>query len=47
MCEMAETLFSGQCVDGDIALREAALSAQENVELGVPFRATVTENTSA
>ncbi|MEI3014117.1 MAG: hypothetical protein V8T36_04790 [Ruthenibacterium lactatiformans] len=26
--EMAETLFSGQCVDGDIALCEAALSAR-------------------
>ena len=38
--EMAETLFSGQCVDGDIALCEAALSAQSFlrlVELGVPF----------
>ena len=38
--EMAETLFSGQCVDGDIALCEAALSAQsflKLVELGVPF----------
>lgn len=37
---MAETLFSGQCVDGDIALCEAALSAQsflKLVELGVPF----------
>lgn len=38
--EMAETLFSGQCVDGDIALCEAALSAQSFLklaELGVPF----------
>lgn len=38
--EMAETLFSGQCVDGDIALCEAALSVQgflRLVELGVPF----------
>jgi succinate dehydrogenase/fumarate reductase flavoprotein subunit len=38
--EMAETLFSGQCVDGDIALCEAALSAQcflRLAELGVPF----------
>jgi succinate dehydrogenase/fumarate reductase flavoprotein subunit len=38
--EMAETLFEGQCVDGDIALCEAALSAQSFLrlaELGVPF----------
>lgn len=38
--EMAETLFAGQCVDGDLALCEAALSAQsffKLVELGVPF----------
>lgn len=38
--EMAETLFSGECVDGDIALCEAALSAQgflRLAELGVPF----------
>lgn len=38
--EMAQTLFSGQCVDGDHALCEAALSAQSFlrlVELGVPF----------
>lgn len=38
--EMAETLFSGQCVDGDLALCEAALSTQcflRLVELGVPF----------
>ena len=35
--EMADTLFSGQCVDGDIALCEAALSTQgflRLVELG-------------
>lgn len=38
--EMADTLFSGQCVDGDIALCEAALSTQgflKLAELGVPF----------
>lgn len=38
--EMAETLFSGECVDGDIALCEAALSTQcffKLCELGVPF----------
>ena len=38
--EMAENLFAGQCVDGDLALCEAALSAQgflHLVELGVPF----------
>lgn len=38
--EMADTLFSGQCVDGDIALCEAALSAQcflRLAELGVEF----------
>lgn len=38
--EMAQTLFDGQCVDGDIALCEAALSTQSFfrlVELGVPF----------
>lgn len=38
--EMAETLFAGRCVDGDIALCEAALSTQcflKLVELGVPF----------
>lgn len=38
--EMAKTLFSGQCVDGDLALCEAALSAQcflKLVNLGVPF----------
>jgi len=38
--EMAQTLFDGQCVDGDHALCEAALSAQNFmrlVELGVPF----------
>lgn len=38
--EMAKTLFSGQCVDGDLALCEAALSTQcflKLVNLGVPF----------
>lgn len=38
--EMAKTLFDGQCVDGDVALCEAALSAQSFLrlaELGVPF----------
>ena len=38
--EMAQTLYEGQCVDGDIALCEAALSASSFfrlVELGVPF----------
>lgn len=38
--EMTQTLFDGQCVDGDIALCEAALSAEcffELVRLGVPF----------
>jgi succinate dehydrogenase / fumarate reductase flavoprotein subunit len=38
--EMAKTLFEGQCVDGDIALCEAALSAKcfyKLTELGVPF----------
>ena len=37
---MAEDLFSGGCMDGDIALCEAALSARcfyHLVELGVPF----------
>ncbi|MDR2932271.1 MAG: FAD-binding protein [Oscillospiraceae bacterium] len=37
---MAETLFSGQCMDGDIALCEAALSAPcflRLAQLGVPF----------
>lgn len=37
---LAEDLFAGQCVDGDIALCEAALSSQSFyhlVELGVPF----------
>ncbi len=37
---MAETLFGGQCVDGDHALCEAALSAKcflRLTELGVPF----------
>jgi succinate dehydrogenase / fumarate reductase flavoprotein subunit len=38
--EMARTLFDGGCVDGDLALCEAALSSQsfyKLVELGVPF----------
>ena len=38
--EMADTLFAGRCVDGDIALCEAALSTQcflKLAELGVPF----------
>ncbi len=38
--EMAQTLFDGQCVDGDLALCEAALSAPSFLrlaELGVPF----------
>ena len=38
--EMADTLFAGRCVDGDIALCEAALSTQcflKLVELGLPF----------
>lgn len=38
--EMAQTLFEGGCVDGDLALCEAALSTQSFlrlVELGVPF----------
>jgi succinate dehydrogenase/fumarate reductase flavoprotein subunit len=38
--DLAETIFCGLCVDGDIALCEAALSAQSFlrlVELGVPF----------
>ena len=38
--EMASTLYDGKCVDGDIALCEAALSAPSFlrlVELGVPF----------
>lgn len=37
---LAEDLFAGQCVDGDMALCEAALSARGFyylVELGVPF----------
>ena len=37
---MVDTLFAGRCVDGDIALCEAALSTQcflKLVELGVPF----------
>ena len=38
--EMVDTLFAGRCVDGDLALCEAALSSQcflKLVELGVPF----------
>ena len=38
--EMAQTLFDGQCVDGDIAMAEAANSAAcflRLCELGVPF----------
>lgn len=38
--EMARNLFDGQCVDGDHALCEAAMSTQcflKLVELGVPF----------
>ena len=38
--KLAEDLFNGQCVDGDIALCEAALSSRcfyNLVELGVPF----------
>ncbi len=38
--EMAKTLFDGGCVDGDIALCEAALSTRcfyNLVDLGVPF----------
>ena len=38
--KLAEDLFAGQCVDGDIALCEAALSARGFyylTELGVPF----------
>ena len=40
MREMAKTLYEGQCVDGDQALCEAALSAPcflKLVNLGVPF----------
>ncbi|NLY73754.1 MAG: FAD-binding protein [Firmicutes bacterium] len=40
VAEMARTLFNGGCMHGDIALIEAALSAQEFfhlVEIGVPF----------
>ena len=40
ICEMANTLYDGKCVDGDIALCEAALSVPSFlrlVELGVPF----------
>ena len=38
--KMAETLFSGQCMDGDLALAEAALSLRgffHLVDIGVPF----------
>lgn len=38
--QMAESYFAGQCMDGDLALCEAALSVQcflKLVELGVPF----------
>ncbi len=38
--EMAETLYDGKCVDGDLALCEAALSVPSFLrlaELGVPF----------
>ena len=38
--EMAQTLFSGECVDGDMALAEAALSVKgffHLAEIGVPF----------
>lgn len=38
--EMAQTLYEGKCVDGDLALCEAALSAPcflKLAELGVPF----------
>ena len=40
VADMAKTLFDGQCVDGDLALCEAALSAGSFLrlaELGVPF----------
>ena len=37
---MAEDLFAGQCVDGDQALCEAALSARCFFALGVPFPCT-------
>lgn len=38
--DMAQTLFDGQCVDGDTALAEAALSVKcffNLVDIGVPF----------
>lgn len=41
--EMAQTLFSGECVDGDTALVEAALSVRgfcHLAEIGVPFPAS-------
>ncbi len=40
VAELAKALFDGECVDGDIALTEAALSTKcflNLVELGVPF----------
>ena len=43
MLNLAEDLFAGQCVDGDVALCEAALSTlsfYRLVELGVPFPCT-------
>ena len=43
VADMAKTLFDGQCVDGDLALCEAALSAGSFLrltELGVPFPRT-------
>ena len=36
--EMANTLFDGKCVDGDIALCEAALSVQKSAEAIVAER---------
>ena len=47
---MAEELFRGQCVDGDLALCEAALSARcffYLTELGVPFPDNEYGSTSA
>ena len=46
--EMAETLFNGGSMHGDIALIEAALSAKsffKLVDIGVPFPLTSTGNT--
>ena len=40
---MAQTLFDGGCVDGDIALAEAAVSTRaffHLVDIGVPFPVT-------